>query len=505
VITLPDTARRGPHGIALILWLLVLSLLARGVIASILPLGTDEAYALAVGRSFSISFFDHPPLGFWAPALAELAGAQSPLGYRVPNLVLGTVAVWFLYLSGRRLGGEAAGLWTAVLAALAPFMAYAGVMILPDAPLYAGMTGALYALIRLAQGGTDRLWLWLLGGLSLAVALASKYQAGLLPISLLVWLAVTPSARGWLVRPGFWIAGVLSLAGLVPVLVWNLSNDWASFAFHGGRAGGGVNPGNFATMALAQALYLLPVLLVLALGRLVARDAWRDPVTRLLLLIALGPIVMFNAINLFSSGTLPHWSMPGWLVLLPLVGVWLSRIHRPGPRRWLIGFAAPMHLLLLLVSIHAASGLLTRWADTRPGWDDSTPLIPMAATRAALQGSGLLEGMAVLAAPGWIEAGHISAAMGPDWPMRVLSARPHHFGFMAGQQATGPARLIGIARLDRAEPETERLLTLARQVDPDARALGHVVVPRGAQGYFALPVIALDLAPAIPEQDRERD
>lgn len=479
----------------LIFWLTVVSLVMRGIIAAILPLGTDEAYALAVGRSFATSFFDHPPLGFWAPAFAETIGAKTPFGYRVPSLLMGTLVIWFAYICGRRLGGESAGLWTAAVATVTPFVSYAGIMILPDSPLYAGLTGALYALIRLAQGETENIWLWILGGLCLAVAFASKYQAGLLPVSLFIWLALTPSAWFWLVKPGFWIAVTLSLVGLWPILTWNISHDWASFAFHSVRAGAGVNPRNFAEMAVAQSLYLLPIVMILALQRLIAWDAWRDPVTRLLLLIALGPILMFNAIYFFSDGTLPHWSMPGWLAILPLVGAWISTYQGRNYKRWLFSIAALIHTLLVIISIHTATGILTQGIYPRPEWDDTTPLIPMNKTYVALQNSKLLEGAQIIAAPTWIEAGHLSASIGVKWPIRVLSEQPHHFAFMAGDSAAGVARLIGIVRLASARQETERLLELARTIDPNALALGHVVVERGAEGYFALPVIDFYLDP----------
>ncbi|MFN7003809.1 MAG: hypothetical protein ACK4NW_10310, partial [Roseinatronobacter sp.] len=55
------------RGVGVIWWIIGGALLWRGVLAALMPLGTDEAYALAVGRGFDLSFFDHPPLGFWAP------------------------------------------------------------------------------------------------------------------------------------------------------------------------------------------------------------------------------------------------------------------------------------------------------------------------------------------------------------------------------------------------------------------------------------------------------
>lgn len=472
-------------------WIIGAALVLRGIFAAILPFGTDEAYALAVGRSFSLSFFDHPPLGFWAPAAMEAMGAQSVFFYRFGSLVLGGVAIWFLYLTGRRLGGEQAGLWTAALAAMAPAISYSGALVLPDAPLFAAMAATLYCLVRLAQGEHGKLALWAGGGVALGVALASKYQAGLLPLALLVWLAVTPSHWHWLRRPGFYLAIAISLLGLAPVVVWNITHDWVSFAFHGDRAGGGLNLGNFVTMGVAQAIYLLPVILFWALRVISLGALWRQAETRLLILLGLAPIVMFNAIYAVSQGTLPHWTMPGWLVLLPLVGVVLAQGRWRHGKAWLLGMGVPLHLALFVVALHLQSGVLTRHLETPPGWDQTAPFVPLRATRDALAQAGVLTDVDFLAAPNWIEAGHIAAALGGDLPMRVIGGRAHHFQFMAPQTGPGAGVLISIATREGQVAETERLIALATAQGYQARALGAVSVDRGGRPYFALPVIAL--------------
>lgn len=476
-------------------WIIGAALVLRGIFAAILPFGTDEAYALAVGRSFSLSFFDHPPLGFWAPALMEAVGAQGVFFYRLPSLMLGGVALWFLYLTGRRLGGEAAGLWAAGLAAISPAISYSGALVLPDAPLFAALSATIYCLVRLAQGEADRLGLWLWGGVALALGLASKYQAGLLPLALLVWLASSPGHWHWLRRPGFYMAIAISLLGLAPVVVWNIAHEWASFAFHGDRAGGGLNIGNFLTMAAAQAIYLLPIILFWALRIISLGALWRRAETRLLILLGLAPIVMFNAIYAVSQGTLPHWTMPGWLVLLPLVGVVLAQGRWRHGKAWLLGMGVPLHLALFVVALHLQSGVLTRHLETPPGWDRTAPFVPLGATRDALVQAGVLAGADFLAAPNWIEAGHIAAALGGDLPMRVIGGRAHHFQFMAPQTGPGTGILIGIATRDRHEIEAERLIAQAKAQGYHATHLGSVMVDRGARPYFALPVIAIRQGP----------
>lgn len=478
-----------------LIWVLVASFVARVFFAAVMPLGTDETYALAVGRSFSISFFDHPPLGFWAPAVMErIWPLSAPIWFRVPELVFGTVALWAIYLCGAALGGPRAGIWAAVIAAISPTMFFAGVIILPDGLLNPALFFTLYALIRLAQGDTAGLKYWAIGGASLAIALASKYQAGLIPISLLVWMFATPEGRRWFAMPGFYLALAISCVGLMPVLWWNIGNGWASFAFHEGRAGGGLSISNFAKMAVGQIVYLLPVVVVWCVSTFRDRSNWVAPDRRLILLVALGPILMFNAIYLFSTATFPHWTMPGWIVLLPLIGATIAAAPQSGQtraRRWLIGIAAPVYLILAVATVHLSTGVLTRFSDTPPAWDRTAPMIPLAETHARLIEAGIWDATSPIATRNWIEAGHIAAAIGPAARIKVLSDTPHHFAFMPGQDAQGPITLISIGSIQTDAADTDRLLQFARAIDPDATALPSVAVPRGAQDYFRIHAVKM--------------
>jgi 4-amino-4-deoxy-L-arabinose transferase-like glycosyltransferase len=486
---MPDLRQLPPTPNRTIWWIIALSLAARAGFAAILPLGTDEAYALAVGRSFSLSFFDHPPLGFWAPAVAEwLTGSNAPFILRLPSLLFGTVALWGLYLCGSALGGARAGNWTASLGAVAPMLAFSGTMILPDAPLYAGLALTLYALIRLAQGQTQGYRYWLLGGISLAVALASKYQAGLLPITLLIWMLTSRAGRLWFAQAGFYLAVGLALLGLLPVLLWNIGHDWASFGFHAGRAGSGFSPANVGLMALGQALYLLPPVLVWAVLALTDRRVWQDPVLRLVAMIGLGPILMFNAIYLVSEKSLAHWTMAGWIMILPLIAL---RITAPrSASRWLLATGAPLYAAGLILTVHLATGFLAFGAPP-PKWDRTAPLIPMAPTRAAILQSGVLDRADFVAARNWITAGHIAAALGPAPPMRVLSADQHHFAYMA--QPKGQGILFAISTIDQADKAAQDLLTFARKLDAQATLLPTIQVPRGWEDYFILIPVTVSL------------
>lgn len=482
------------------LWKIIwVSLLIRGVFAAFTPLGVDEVYATAVAREFSWAFFDHPPLGFWAPvAAAELSGIEHAFIYRTPTLIFGTVTTFLIYAIGRELGGSRAGLWAAILYAVAPAFVLAGVFILPDGPLEMGSAFAVLWLVRITKADARAPFgHWILAGLGLAVALASKYQAGLIPISALVFVALSPLGRRWFLSPGLYAASVIGLIGLVPVLLWNSQNAWASFTFHSGRTGDGLSLGNFGVMVLGQALYLLPPVIIFAIIGIKRGLDRNRPEMLLVSLIALGPIVGFNIIYLMSESSFPHWTMPGWLFALPLAGIWLAEREaeiQQRARRWLIGFGAPVIMLLLVAVLHLNTGVLTRFTyDVPPDWDRTIESFNYKGLRGELEEREDLDGVAMIATLGWIEAGAMSTALQGDWPLRVLGESKHHFAYMSGEEMTGTALLLDPDTLTRSDKSMERLQKLAYSIDPAAKVLDPIILTRGGIPYIAVNAIRLTI------------
>jgi len=481
----------------------ILAVALRLVIVVLMPLGVDESYAVAVAREFTWSFFDHPPIGFWAPVIAaNITGLETPFVLRLPDLAFGGASAWLVYLIGRELAGHRAGLWGLGLFALSPAFALAGALILPDGPLEMGSAFAVYWLVRIVKSSgraTIVPWIWV--GIGLAIAMASKYQAGLIPVSILVFALVTPVGRRWFVVPGPYVASGIGLIGLAPVIWWNAQNGWASFLFQGGRTGDGLQLANFALMLLGQAVYLLPPVVVVALLGLGSALRSGRAEQLLVALVALGPIVMFNVLYLFSANSLPHWTMPGWQFAMPLAGVWLAGATPVWRRRaylWLIGVAAVTYALILLVVLHLNTGVLTRFFyDSPPDWDNTLSAFDYRGLRPALAARGDLDGVQMIAATDWQSAGAMSLAFAGEMPLRVLADKAHHFAYMRGARAGGAALLLSPQPLARAAERLPALLQLARQTDAQARALAPVILQRGGLAYAAVNVIRLRLPAAL--------
>ncbi len=465
------------------LWLILgTGLLAKALLAVYLPLAIDETYAIAVSREFSWSFFDHPPLGFWSAAVSGTLFGESYPAFRLPYLLYGLGTGYLLYRIGAELAGARAGLWAAVLYNITPFFVVSGGMaVVPDGPLELGLSFAMFNLLRAAKTGETRFWLRV--GIGLAVAFASKYQAVLFPLAVVLYALATPSARVWFRQKGPYIASGIALLGFLPVLVWNAQNGWISFAFQGGRGGFGLDPLNFARMVAGQMLYLLPVS-VLALRAMLR--GLKTPELRLTAFVAITPVAVFNLLYLFTSGSLPHWPMSGWLFALPLAGVLLAA--RPAPRL-VPALGVLSWLLVAALALQARTGLFT--PDPPPAWDQTREVFDWRGLKPALEQSGALDGVKVLAAPDWQDAGIVSTALGGAYPVRVLDDAPHHFAFMSGPRTGGRGLLLRPVYAADTGAAAAELLRMARAIDPQARALPPVVLSRGSAPYIAVLPVSL--------------
>jgi hypothetical protein len=318
------------------LWFLILGSTAlRLAWAATVGLGHDEAYHYLFSVHRDWSYFDHPPMLALVESLGPwISGSTSPLALRSGFVLLFAGSTWLL----ARLTGRFFGPWPAFCAAFAMNVsayhsAAAGAFALPDGPLLFFWLLTLDRLaVAVAVRDPRRLAPWLVAGLAWGGALLSKYHAVFLPAGLLVYIAITPSARRLLRSPGPFLAAMMGMAMFAPVLWWNAGHHWASFAFQGGRAVSalGFNPLSLLGAIGGQAAYLLPwvwVMLLVALfgavRKLVRGEA--SPAERFLLSQSITPLVLFTAVASVKP-ILPHWTLVGYISAYPLLGrLWSER------------------------------------------------------------------------------------------------------------------------------------------------------------------------------------
>lgn len=393
---------------------------------------------VAAARVPAWGYFDHPPLSWWmVTAAVRLAGSEATLVVRAPFILLFALSTWLMASFTRELasGDAEARRWAGVRAAawfnLAPlFGVSTASWVLPDGPLMAALLGAGMLFLRALD--TGRLAWWLGAGALLGLAADAKYSAVLPAVGVLLYLASSAGGRRWLRRPHPWLAAAAALIVFAPVLWWNARHHWSSFAFQGGRADGHhFNPAGPIVLLAGGAAVLLPWTWWWIARRL--PRAWRDARARLCVALAAPAVVLFALVALFSRGVLVHWPAPGYLFLMPLLGLMPPR--REGA--WLAGSA-------VLVSLLLAGWLVVVQAGLIPSERTRLQVADWHGLRTQLAARGLLNRQnTILAATNWVETGRIARALGPATRTLCFNLDCRQFAFWPDAMRPGTRNNFG--------------------------------------------------------------
>jgi 4-amino-4-deoxy-L-arabinose transferase-like glycosyltransferase len=131
---------------------------------------------------------------------------------RVTAAVVGTVAVWLLYLAGTRLADRRVGLLAAALMAVAFLPVFYAHLALNDVPTLAPIGLSLWGTAGVLRSGRRRDYL--VAGAGLGLACATKYTGGVVLLALLgavAWRLAAPAERGRALR-GVALAGAAAVA-----------------------------------------------------------------------------------------------------------------------------------------------------------------------------------------------------------------------------------------------------------------------------------------------------
>jgi hypothetical protein len=159
---------------------------------------------------------------------------------RVTTAVLGTAAVWLLYLVGARLFGRGVALLAAAIEAVAFLPVFYAHLALNDVPTLAPLTLSLLGTAGVLRRG--RALDYLIAGVGLGLACATKYTAGIVLLPLLGAIAIgflerdrtTGAGRSSLGPPA--VAGV-AIAGAGAIAAFLLANPYSLLDYQGFHSG----------------------------------------------------------------------------------------------------------------------------------------------------------------------------------------------------------------------------------------------------------------------------
>lgn len=344
--------------------LLLLGALIHFGFGFLLTLSVDEAHYVLYAAKPDWSYFDHPPLVGWIQWPLVAAGAPDSVIRLIPQALWLVSSLLSRQLAMRlfdqrapesvaafaqTLSRDTVGLWAVGLVLLAPVMHVLAVGLLPDSLLMVCVLLLMSMTLNLAQAGAQqRQWpQWLALGALLGVAGLSKYTAVLPALAVIATLLIGRGARV-LLTSGPWLAAVLALVLISPVLIWNAQNEWISFAYqlkHG--SGGTWQAKRLAAFIGIQLVAYGPLLFLgatLATRQIIHTRQWRYAG---LLLFFFIPFVVTGLLS-GGGGSLPHWTAPAWLAMTPFAALALTQRWASGRRKLILAFIRAQVVICLI-------------------------------------------------------------------------------------------------------------------------------------------------------------
>lgn len=314
-------------------FIILINLIIKVLPATLIELGNDEVYYWTYALFPDLSHFDHPPMvGLTIQLFTMNLALQSEFFIRLGSLILSSLNIILLFQLVKRIYSvEAAFISSLLFTASIYFNIICGLFILPDAPqIFFIMLALFYGLPTITAANHtkgDSLKI-ILFGLFTGLAFLSKYHA------LFLWfgfgLYILFHDRRWLKRPSMYISIFVTLVVMIPVIYWNINNNFISFTFHESRVGlfnNPIRPESFLPFIFGQLFYQNPVLsiiYILTLFSLIRKGKERLSATdKLLLYLSLPLILIFTFSSLFND-TFPHWTGPAFIGLIILSSGWLN-------------------------------------------------------------------------------------------------------------------------------------------------------------------------------------
>ena len=317
------------------------------VLGFAIEFSVDEAHYALYAQHLAWSYFDHPPLVGWIQWPLVAITSSEGIIRLIPEL-LWILSCYLVYqvtleihhlIQGRNAGyltstlpsQNTCGLMAVLTIIAAPIPHILAIGLLPDtllAPLSLGlMLMALRWLIQDHFSIRD----WIITGLLLGLAGLSKYTAVFSAFALLLVFLSSPR-KAAINTLGFWVAALIALFCISPVLYWNWINDWVSFKYQVAHGAGGVWLWRRLIAYVGLQFLVYGPLLLLGTYLFIRYCAHG---VKLSLWALLGffviPFVIFTALS--GGGGLPHWTSPAWFCLAPFAGIGLAKAWASQQRR----------------------------------------------------------------------------------------------------------------------------------------------------------------------------
>ena len=333
-------------------WAAICTLIAAAVHLALgfsIEFSVDEAHYALYAQHLAWSYFDHPPLVGWIQwPLVALTSSEGIIRL-IPEL-LWIISAYLVYqatievhhfIRGRNAGyltsalpsANLCGLMAVLIVIAAPMLHILAIGLLPDTLLAPLSLGLMLMALRWLSKDRFSMIDWIITGILLGLAGLSKYTAAFTALALLLVFLSTPR-KPWITSVGFWLAAIVALFFITPVLYWNWANDWISFKYQLAHGSGGEWLWRRLGAYIGIQIVVFGPLFILG-SFIFLKDCMHATKLSLLALFGFFLIPFAIFVSLSGGGGLPHWTSPAWFCLAPFAGIGLAKAWATQHRQWI--------------------------------------------------------------------------------------------------------------------------------------------------------------------------
>jgi hypothetical protein len=268
----------------------------------------DELYYIACARHLDFGYVDQPPLSILLLRLSEMLLGDSLFAIRLLPALAGAATVALTGAIARELGGRG---WAVALACAASLCALfnlaVGNFFSMNAfePLF--WMGCIYLFVRIVNGGSPTLWLWL--GALLGLGLENKHSTAFFAGGIFVALLLTPERR-YFAGKWIWLGGVIAFAIALPNILWQARHHWPTYELLSNIAHSNKNvPLSPVQFIAQQVVFMNPGTFPLWLAGLMwlfgSRDGRRYRVIGIVYLVTLAEFIVLHGKSYYLAPAYP--------------------------------------------------------------------------------------------------------------------------------------------------------------------------------------------------------
>jgi hypothetical protein len=322
--------------------------LIRLFVAPFFGLGVDEAHYVLYAKYLDWSYVDHPPLVGWVHVLIFYLLGTNEFLARLPAILIFAAASYCAYLFILRITQSIRLALLSVLALNGSFILNAlGLMLLPDSLLLL----FIFLLIFIAEkiNREKKPLDFILLGILLGLMGLAKYTSILLVPPLIIFYLMK-KRYDVLFSPYMFLAAVIAFILIIPVIYWNITNDFISFRYQGSHVFGSLATSfkNSIESLAAQFGAYSPFLFIIAFYGFFKALRSQNVYLRLAVLFG-GTIMVFFLVTSFYERTLPHWPSIFYLLFIPVGTCFLLQAKEKWKRNYLY-FSLGLSLTLMIIA-----------------------------------------------------------------------------------------------------------------------------------------------------------